>query len=111
VYQPQSERTKTTGNISNRGVNALNARATPLGRYQKQIADAVGSRWYLYTNPRMDLISIGSARIRFYVNQRGQIEDLKLVHNDSNEVFANLSIQAITEAKIPPIPQEVAPLL
>ena len=34
------------GNITNRGISSVNALGAPLGRYQKIVADSIGSRWY-----------------------------------------------------------------
>jgi len=59
-YQPQTRVTRLKGNISNRGRAAADAVATPLGRYKKQLSDAIGSRWYYYVNDMMDLVSIGT---------------------------------------------------
>src|SRR5205085_1182244 len=44
-YQQYKERTRLAGAITNRGISAVNAVGTPLGRYQKKLFDAVGSRW------------------------------------------------------------------
>jgi outer membrane biosynthesis protein TonB len=110
-YQPQRERTMIEGSISNRGKAAVSAIGTPLGRYRKLIADAIGSRWYYYVNQRMDLISIGSVHIKFFINEAGRVEELKVLSNSSNETFANYSVQSILEAKMPPLPEDTVPLL
>ncbi|PYJ69655.1 MAG: hypothetical protein DME76_08265 [Verrucomicrobia bacterium] len=44
AYRPLKERTRIAGNITNRGISAVNALGTPLGRYQKIVADSIGSR-------------------------------------------------------------------
>jgi outer membrane biosynthesis protein TonB len=106
-YQPQREETRIEGSISNRGKRGVDAIGTPLGRYRKLIADAIGSRWYHYINRRMDLITVGSARIKFYVDERGEIQDVKLLSNTANDTFAGFSVQSILEAKIPPPPPDV----
>src|SRR5207302_8299923 len=90
------------------GVDAV---ATPLGRYKRSIADAIGSRWYFYVNNRMDLISPGDVHIKFYVNQEGRVENAKILSNTANETFGSYCIQSITEAKIPPLPPELVPAL
>src|SRR5207247_3285424 len=51
------ERTQIAGNITNRGISAVNALGTPLGRYQKIVADSIGSRWYAYVDQKRDLIT------------------------------------------------------
>lgn len=106
-YQPEREMTRIEGSISNRGPRGIDAIGTPLGRYRKVIADAVGSRWYYYINRRMDLITVGSTRIRFFVNERGAIQDVKVLSNTANDTFAGFSVQSIIEAKIPPPPSEL----
>ncbi|MCE9543458.1 MAG: hypothetical protein K8R38_08090, partial [Verrucomicrobia bacterium] len=59
-YQPETRQTVIRGNISNRGRSSVAAEATPIGRYKKAVADAIGSRWYYYVNERMGLLSIGT---------------------------------------------------
>src|SRR5215471_12300666 len=46
AYRRQKQRTNIAGNITNRGISSVNALGTPLGRYQKIVADSIGSRWY-----------------------------------------------------------------
>ncbi len=110
-YQQQRQRTKIEGNISNRGPGGVDAIGTPLGRYQKVIRDAVGSRWYFYINRRMDMMSVGTVRIRFFVNEKGKVEDVRMLSNTANDTFAGFSIQSILDAKIPPPPSDVVDVL
>lgn len=110
-YQPQREQTKIEGGISNKGKAGADVIATPLGRYKKTIADAIGSRWYFYINGRMDLITVGDVHIKFYVNQQGRPEEVKILSNTANDTFGNYCIQSVSEAKIPPLPPDVAPAL
>src|SRR5438046_5547010 len=42
AYRRQKERTHISGNITSRGISAVNALGTPLGRYQKIVADSIG---------------------------------------------------------------------
>jgi outer membrane biosynthesis protein TonB len=49
--------------------------------------------------------------IRFYINQSGQVENLKIISNDSNEALATCSVDAIYQAKFLPPPSELAPSL
>ena len=111
AYRPERQRTRIGGNISNRGISSVNALGTPLGRYQKIVTDAIGSRWYAYTQSRMDLISIGTLKVHFYVDRTGKIKNLKVLGNSSNEAFANICLQSILDANLPPIPDDVADTL
>lgn len=111
VYQPMKDRTRLAGSISNRGTSSVNALGTPLGRYQKMIYDAVGSRWYNYVQQKGDLVDLGTAHVVFSVDRTGRVKNLKLVHNTSNEVFANVCLQSVLEIQLPPIPEDVASTL
>src|SRR6266550_8871321 len=48
AYRSMKQRTRIAGRITNRGVSSVNALGTPLGRYQKFLLDAIGSRWYAF---------------------------------------------------------------
>src|SRR6266540_4472663 len=108
AYRRLKERTRIAGNITNHGISAVNALGTPLGRYQKIVADSIGSRWYTFVEQKRDLITIGTLRLRFYVERSGQVKDLKITENSSNEAFANVCVQSVLEAHLPPIPDDVA---
>jgi outer membrane biosynthesis protein TonB len=107
-YQPFKEKTRLAGSITNRGTSSVNAIGTPLGRYQKMLFDAIGSRWYAYVEQKNDLISLGTARISFAIDRKGRVTNLKVISNDSNEAFANVCLQSIIEVQLPPIPEDVA---
>ena len=111
AYRPERQKTRIGGNISNRGISSVNALGTPLGRYQKIVTDAIGSRWYMYTESRRDLITIGTLTAHFFVDRNGKIKNLKIITNTSNEAFANICLQSILDANLPPIPDDVAATL
>jgi len=108
AYRRMKERSRISGNITSRGISAVNALGTPLGRYQKIVADSIGSRWYVYVEQKRDLITIGTLRLRFDIDRSGQVKNLKITENSSNEAFANVCVQSVLEAHLPPIPEEVA---
>jgi hypothetical protein len=106
-YQAQKEQTRITGRLTNRGPSSVNAVGTPLGRYQKTVSDAIGSRWYYYMNSKGDLVSIGTANIQAEVDAEGHVQKLRVVSNNANEAFANICLQSFQEAHIPPIPPDL----
>src|SRR5438093_2924917 len=108
AYRRQKERTQIAGNITNRGISSVNALGTPLGRYQKIVADSIGSRWYTYVEQKRDLINIGTLRLGFVVDRSGRVKNLKVTENSSNEAFASVCVQSVLEAHLPPIPEDVA---
>jgi outer membrane biosynthesis protein TonB len=107
AYRRQKERSHIAGNITNRGISSVNALGTPLGRYQKIVADSIGSRWYAYVDQKRDLINIGTLRLSFVIDPSGRVKNLKVTANSSNEAFASVCVQSVLEAHLPPIPEEV----
>jgi outer membrane biosynthesis protein TonB len=108
AYRRQKQRTNIAGNITSRGISSVNALGTPLGRYQKIVADSIGSRWYTYVDQKRDLINIGTLRLSFVVDRSGRVKNLKVTENSSNEAFASVCVQSVLEAHLPPIPDDVA---
>jgi outer membrane biosynthesis protein TonB len=111
AYRRRQERTQISGRITNRGVSSVNALGTPLGRYMKFLLDSIGSRWYAFVERQIDLVSIGTARVVFVVDRSGHVKKLKVVENSSNETLANVCIQSIQDAQLPPIPDDLAATL
>jgi outer membrane biosynthesis protein TonB len=112
-YQPYKEKTKLAGSITNRGTSAVNAIGTPLGRYQKEMFDAIGSHWYAYMDQQMDLVGLGTVRVSFWVDRSGRINNrsIKVVSEDANQGFASICLRSIQDAKLRPIPEDVAAAL
>ena len=111
AYRAYKERTRIAGRITNRGVSSVNALGTPLGRYQKILLDAVGSRWYAFLDQKRDLINIGTTRVVFVVDRSGRVNNLKVIENTANETVAHVCIQSIQEAQLPPMPDDLATTL
>ena len=111
AYRPLKERTHISGRITNHGVASVNALGTPLGRYTKFLLDAIGSRWYAFVDRQIDLINIGTTRVVFVVDRSGRVKNLKVVQNTANEALANVCIQSIQEAQLPPMPDDLAATL
>ena len=110
-YQSQKQQTRIQGSLSTHGPASVNAVGTPLGRYQKQMYDAVGARWYQYMERRRDVIGIGTARLSFSIDRSGRVTNLKVLENTANEAFASVCLESVQELKLPPIPEDVAATL
>lgn len=110
-FQPERRTTRIQGGVSNRGRSSVEATGTPLGRYKKQLSDAIGSRWYFYVSDQLALLSVGTLTLRFTVLENGRVTGVQILSNSSNESFASVSIRSIMEADIPPIPPEVLEFL
>jgi hypothetical protein len=110
-YRARREQTRLAGRITSRGISSVNAIGTPLGRYQKFVLDAIGSRWYGSIGQHMDMFSIGTASLHFWVDRQGHIKGLKVIQNSSNEAFANFCIQSVQDAQLPPMSDDLADTL
>jgi outer membrane biosynthesis protein TonB len=111
AYRSLKDQTRVSGSITNRGISSVNALGTPLGRYEKILKDSIGSRWYAYVDQKRDLVNIGTLQLRFYVDRSGRVKNLKITENTSNESFANICLQSVLEAQLPPIPDDLADTL
>ena len=109
-YQQETRQTVIRGNISNRGRSSVAAEATPIGRYRKAVSDAIGSRWYFYVDREMTLLSVGTVDVSFKVDANGKPTGLHVVRG-SNEALTDCSVRSIIDAKLPPIPPDVAATL
>src|SRR5439155_12353477 len=89
----------------------VNALGHPLCRYQKFLLDAIGTRWYAFVEQKRDLINIGTTRVVFVVDRDGHVKNLKIIENTGNETFTNVSIQAVQDAQLPPMPDDLATTL
>ncbi|MEO7932424.1 MAG: hypothetical protein ABIT76_04620 [Chthoniobacterales bacterium] len=110
-YQPQTRATRIEGSLSNRGRPSMATRGTPLGRYLRQVENAIGSRWYFYIKRDAAFVSPGAVRIIFTIDRSGKAGNLRVLANTANESFASTCTQSIVDAEFPPIPDEVASTL
>jgi hypothetical protein len=106
-YQPQLEKTKIEGSISNRGKTSVDAVKTPLGVYKKQIGEAIGSRWTFYVKDQMANVLIGQASVNFFITKDGRVQNARVVSNTSNDSFARVCERSVIDAEFPPAPPEV----
>ncbi len=107
AYRDLQQKTVIRGGINNRGRSAVNAVGTPLGRYRKQLEDAIGSRWYYYVNVHPDLANIGTTAISFEINADGTVRNMRMIENTTSEASASIALRSIQETKFPPIPEDL----
>jgi outer membrane biosynthesis protein TonB len=110
-YQRQARPTRLRGGVDSQGKATPASLATPLGRYRKQITDAIGSSWYHHIGPRMDMFGFGTATVLFEIGPDGKARKPKVLRNSSNESFEIMTLQSILAADIPPIPPDILPTL
>lgn len=110
-FQQQTAKNQISGNISSRGPSAVAAMGTPLGKYQKAISDAVGSRWYMYVEQHSDLPLGGVVKVHFVIQRSGRVGSARVVSQTGSASLASFSVGAIMDATIPPIPDDVQAII
>lgn len=113
AFSPFTRTGKNDGGISRDGEDAVDAVATPRGIYMRQVTGAVEKKWHLYVRLARDSVNFGRVRFRFYVNRRGVPQDLKILSDarDADPRMRELTLRAILDAEIPPIPDDLLPEL
>ena len=86
AFQPETIKKRTLGKLSNLGEAALNVEETDLGHFKKKVDLAIQKSWHRARSAHADLVKYGSLKVRFWINQRGQIVDIRLLRNDADPV-------------------------
>lgn len=107
AYRDLQQKTVIRGGINNRGRAAVNAVGTPLGRYKKQLEDAIGSRWYYYIKVHADLANIGTTAVTFEIGADGSVRNMRVTENTTSEASASIALRSIQETKFPAIPEDL----
>lgn len=110
-FSPFTERAKTKGTISNKGEDAVDAEATPMGQFMARVTGAVEKKWHLLRRQNADAVSFGVLKVRFYVNREGKPEDISFIERANNPRMEDFTLEAILKADIPPIPKDLLPML
>lgn len=110
-YKPQTIKARIAGGINKVGPSSVAARDTPLGRYTKAMQDAIGSRWFFYMDQQRGLVPFGTVRLSFVVTADGKVHNIRVIEGNNNGTLATISISAVSEASIPPMPPDLAATL
>lgn len=113
AFSPFTRTGKNDGAISREGENAVDAAGTPRGLYTRQVTGAVEKKWHRYVRLARDSVTFGRVRFRFYVDQRGKPQDLRILSDarDADPRMREITLRAILDADIPPMPAELIPEL
>ena len=110
-YRPERRVTRIKGGIGTAGASSVATASTPFGRYQQELADAIGKKWHPYVRREISFLNPGTAEFRFTVLPSGKVERIQLLHNTSNRSFEIICSKAIADAVVPPIPEDLIPVL
>ena len=106
-FQATQTMASLSGNINNRGAGNVDAVATPVGHYYGMVISAIKQKWYVYSSAHSDMVAIGTVHIHFIVDRSGRVTVPRVISNSSNEALATVSLQALLDAAIPPMPPTV----
>jgi hypothetical protein len=112
AFQSKTRRSAVNGSLGNvGGEDAVNAAATPRGRFESQAKLAIEQKWVKLTSEHPEVLDPGKLGVRFYINKHGKVENLKVVFNEATVELEEIAKQAILAAEIPPIPNDLLPML
>lgn len=107
-FSPEERQNVINGSLAKEGEDAVDAVATPMGRYKKAVRDAISSKWHEYRRKNADFVTWGILKLEFAVDPSGRVRDLQITKNEANAMLAEFSLKAIREAVLPPMPADVA---
>ena len=107
----EKPRPKPAAEVAKKTTAAQKPSAPFASGFQPETRVTIGSRWYYYVKSQMGLLNIGTVDIRFTILPNGKVKAPQILNNTSNESFASVSLSAIVQAEIPPIPPEVEAIL
>jgi expansin (peptidoglycan-binding protein) len=75
--------------------------------YNKVIQGQIGSIWYRHVGAsNTKSMPAGTVVINFRITPNGQVKNLRVVSNTSDQKWATIAVYSILEAKFPPIPKD-----
>ena len=85
---------------------------TPMARYLATLREAVGKSWHAKGQQNLSALGHnGRVELRFWVSPKGKVTDVQAITSPPNKALADLTVAALAEAEIPPVPRELADLL
>jgi outer membrane biosynthesis protein TonB len=106
-------RTPTNQGVVNCGMGgAVDAREAAKSRYVSQVYALVDKKFKYYTVQSPHDVAPGDLKVDFCVNPQSKIENIH-VHNtkETSPVLTGITVQAIQNAELPPLPADVVSLL
>jgi hypothetical protein len=79
-----------------------------MGRYHSALSRAVEAEWHKNCTKYRDFITPGILTVRFVISQDSSVRTISVVEMiDAGEVQKGFTLNAIRQAKIPPIPNDL----
>jgi len=109
AVQREMEKTRVNGGINAPGPPGVDAIETPFGRYHRKLSNLIGSRWKLYLQEHPK--DVGDVTILVKIDTNGKVASTRVLANHALDDLAELSTRAIMESDLPPVPDDLAPML
>jgi len=109
AMQRETERTRIDGGITAPGRPGVDAIETPFGRYHRKLSNLIGSRWKLYLQEHPK--DVGDVTILVKIDPSGKVAATRVIADHSMDDLGALSTRAIMESDLPPVPDDLAPML
>ena len=71
---------------------------TELGRYKSKIYRAIGSRWYLNVDIAKTDLSIGTVRIKFFIQSNGVVSNVEVLEDSGSQMLHTISLKSILDS-------------
>jgi hypothetical protein len=107
--QRETEQTRIEGGITNPGGPGVDAIETPFGRYHHKLYNLIGSRWKLYLQEHPT--DVGDVTILVTLKPNGKVAATRVTANNALDDLADISTKAIMDSELPPVPDDLAPML
>jgi len=107
-FSPEERQNVINGSLAKEGADAVDAVDTPVGRYKKAVRDSISATWHRYRRDHAEFVTWGILKLEFSVDPNGRVRNLEITKNEANAILAEFSLRAIRDAKLPPMPEEVA---
>jgi hypothetical protein len=107
--QRELDKTQIDGGINTEGEPGVDAVETPFGKYHRKLSNLIGSRWQLYLQEHPK--DVGDVTILVLLDTSGKVAATRVIANHSMDDLADLSTRAIMESDLPPVPDDLAPML
>jgi hypothetical protein len=75
--------------------------------FNKLLYDRVGAEWYARLQNHVDEVVLGTVHVSVGLRRDGTIRELRVTSNTANTPAAEVALDSIRHAKIPPAPPEL----
>lgn len=98
---------RVRGSVSNRGSDAANAVASPIGKYEILVEAAFGEQWEKQRAQHAKELPPGSLRLNFYLSANGKQEEAQVIDNQGSPLMEKLALEAWQQTVYPPFPEDL----